>query len=457
MLSRVNQYILSSEINQTFLKQVYVYGHNTVEEDLDKTDFRTIYSELLCLLSNSNEIGYFVNFATHLSTEELATVDNHGIVSLVNSPDKQFTLTTLCCLHDEMTCDPVDKIFMSGLIIGCVRLSGRISFYHVQSGALLGALSDLKDKEPIIWFSVDELPSIGLFTSAGIWKLTSKAVVDVAAEIKSSLKSHSCKMKCRPILSDSSSSKTEINLIGNTALKQEKDTDSCSCVNAGQTVLTHNSLCSSLADESDFFRGSQHAITYLSAWNIKHWSAKTALDSVISAQIFSKSSKKDCQIPETVLNLLAGENFQNPALLLALLWDHSIHRDFAIKNAQQFVDDTARTDLVTDKKTALNTLLVPYVQEFLTLGKKYTATVNEYFCSHKEDFIECLRPVNEEGRIILSCIDEERDVDVRRLNLLVDRSPEELLKCAAEFLNFDSPESDSGGEALEFRWRRIFR
>lgn len=433
-----------------------VYGHDITEENLNKTDFRVIYSEYLCLMKESINMGHFVSFTTHLTTQELLTVDSHNNVLLVNSTEKQSALTPLCCLDENLIDDHVNKIFIHGLILACVGLSGKIYFFHVQSGVLLKTLDKLKGKDPRFWFGlVDELPRVGLFTADGVWKLASQAVVDVAACLKTSLKCQKISVKCdsktRRMNNDSKlhlgGTELNQNLYKNVSSSETTRGTGCMCGTQGE--------CENLSGEVNSFLGTQHAINYLSSWGIKHRSAKLALDSVISMQVFNDTSRTECEIPHQVLSILAGENFQNPGLLLALLWDHSVHREFARRTAGAFVDKTVAT---TANKTSLNKLLSPYIDKFLTLSKKYDAIVNGCFATHKDNFVECIVPASVEGKKILSSLNEQLDNDaVGRLSILVDQSPEQLLKSVAEFLNFDSPESDSGGETLVQCWRKIFR
>ena len=433
-----------------------MYGHDTVEENVDKVDFRLIYSEFLSVMNYSIVSGHFVSFATHVSTQELVTVDNHGDVSLVNSKEKQNDQTTLSCIKEHFIEDQEDKIFVYSLVLVCIGLSGKIYFFHTESGILLETLNILKDKNPCIWYGVDELPKVGLFTSDGIWKLLSTAVLDIAAFIETSAKYQKIPSSRCISKNYNGNNDAEVNNFDKTQLNQTiyENTKLDTTQRAGCICEAHEA-CKKLIHKKNSFTGTKHAVNFLSFWNNKHWSTKMALDSVISTLVFNESSRIDCEIPSVILDLLAGENFQNPSLLLALLWDHPIHRSFVRRTVQEFLNKYSRS---TAKKTSLNKMLHPYLEEFVSLSKKYDVTLRGDFACDKEDCVECILPANVEGKIILSSLNDQFDsVMLRRLSILAEQSPEQLLSSVSDFVNFESSEFNLEGENLMQWWRKLFR
>lgn len=375
-------------------------------------------------------------------------------------------------LYSSCINDKISLIFAFDLIVGLVWDSGVITLYDIHSGAKICKLEDLQGQNVHIWKSFHLANSIGFWSISGIWKLQSGSVLGISECIRSSIalenivtgETSSSVIQVRP---NGSSSKTKplhknCFMADDPSLRTEFDSSSEKFVIPeivqDQEMFSSRSTTEQSVNISErLFTGPLLAANHLMKWNLNHRAAKLALDSVVCSRILSDCAIKDSEIPRLFLDLLVGEHAQGPAIALALLWEHPMHREFILQRLEQYVGESVHKSY-TDK-TFLNELVHPYLCEFVLLSKQCKSAIDPGFKEMTESPSLSTNSVNQEVPALLEAFDNgPLDVtSLERLSALSHQHPHKVLECVAEYIKIDSKQGDSQGHQLEQRWRKIYR
>lgn len=291
------------------------------------------------------------------------------------------------CINDK-----ISLIFAFDLIVGLVWDSGVITLYDIHSGTKICKVEDLQGQNVHIWKSFHLANSIGFWSISGIWKLQSGSVLGISECIRSSIalenivtgETSSSVIQVRP---NGSSSKTKplhknCFMADDPSLGTEFDSSSekfvfPEIVQDQEMFSSRSTTEQSVNIDERLFTGPLLAANHLMKWNLNHRAAKLALDSVVCSRILSDCAIKDSEIPRLFLDLLVGEHAQGPAIALALLWEHPMHREFILQRLEQYVGESVHKSY-TDK-TFLNELVHPYLSEFVLLSKQYKSAIDSGF------------------------------------------------------------------------------
>ena len=444
--------------------------------DMDKCDFKAIITELVCPWSSSTKSNapQIVAVTSHPTTNELLALNSDSELSYFKLQDGSPVLKPLVklSLNSSLHHDRVSFFFAFGLFVGLVWNSGAISICDVHSGAQISRLEDLQGQTVHLWRCFHLVNSVGFWSISGIWKLQSGTVLEISDCIRSSFQSGNVETERtdHPSLVQTESNQIYPRTLafnkssffsGNASLNfkntsenfvipelvTDQETDDNSSLANEQSMHTNRSV----------FTGPLFAANHLMKWNVSHRAAKLALDSIACSQVLSDCNQTDEEVPKVFLDLLLGTNAQSPAMALALLWEHPVHREFVLHNLEQYMGDSL--DKSQTKKTCLNELLHPYMSEFLLLSKQVKLTVDSSF---KGIIQSPSSPINSMEQEIASLL-EAFDVglldmtSLERLSTLSHQQPQKVLNCVAEYLKIDSKQGDLRDSQLEQRWRKIYR
>ena len=458
-----------------FLLQIYIWNYGLIG-DVDTFDFRAIVAELVCPWTSGTNSGrhHLIAITSHPTTNELLVLNSDLELSYFKLEDRDPVLAPLVQPLLDSSCinDKISLFFAFDLIVGLVWDSGVIVLYDIHSGAKICKLQDLQGQNVHIWKSFHLANSIGFWSISGIWKLQSGSVLGISECIRSSIalanivtgETNSSVIQVRP---NESSSKTRplyknCFMADDPSLRTEFDTSSEKFVIP--EIVQDQEMFSSRSTTEQFmnsdeklFTGPLLAANHLMKWNLNHRAAKLALDSVVCSRILSDCALKDSEIPRLFLDLLVGEHAQGPAIALALLWEHPIHREFILQRLEQYVGESPHKSYVD--KTFLNELLHPYLSEFVLLSKQCKSSVDSGFKEMTESPSLSTNSVSQEVPALLEVFDNgPLDVtSLERLSTLSHQQPHKVLECVAEYLKIDSKTDDSQGHNLEQRWRKIYR
>ena len=450
--------------------QVYLWNYGFVG-NMDKFDFKAIMAELLCpwISSMKDGLPHSTAITCHPSTNELVVLNSDSQISYFRLHDGDPVLKHLVKLHlgSSLEIDKVSAFFTFGLFAGLVSDVGIISICDITSGVQLCKLEDLWGQSVHIWRSFDLTNSVGFWSITGIWKLQSGTVLEVSECIRASLQttnlntgkenslslqgtsSKVCTRNCfaqKNDLCTCSASASENFVIPDLVIEHEATNDS-SIANQGSVH----------SNEQSIFSGPLCAVDHLMKWNINHRAAKLALDSVLCARLVSDCDSTDEEVPGVFLDLLVGEYAQSPAMALALLWEHPIHRQYVHDKLEQYVSEIS--DKSPTKKTCLNELLQPYIAEFLVLSKQCKSKTN---ASLKEMTQSPSLPTNSIAQEITSLLERFNTgpldlTSLERLSTLSYQQPQQVLSCISEYLKIDSEHDKPRDNHCEQRWRMIYR
>ena len=442
---------------------------------MDKFDFKAIIAELVCPWSSStkSETPHILAVTSHPTTNELLVLNSDSELFYFKLQDGNPVLTPLVklCLDSSLYQDEVSLLFGFGLFAGLVWNSGMISIYDIHSGAQICMLEDLQGQNVHVWRCFHLVNSVGFWSISGIWKLQSGTVLEISESIKSSLQSTNFETKrADPLIIQEKSNEictrtplshknhffdsdaslefktTSENFVIPELVSDQETTRECSI--AGEQSTNANRRV---------FAGPLFAANHLMKWNVSHRAAKLALDSTVCSRILSDCSMTDEEVPELFLDLMVGEHSQSPAMALALLWEHPIHREFVLCKLEQYVSESS--DKSQTKKTCLNELLHPYMSEFLLLSKQCKSMTDSSF---KEMIHSPSLPINSIEQEVVSLLEafDNGPLDVtslERLSTLSHQQPQQVLQCVADYLRIVSEQHSSRNSQCEQRWRKIFR
>lgn len=417
---------------------------------------------------------HLVAVTSHPTTNELLVLNGDSELSYFKLQDSNPVLTSLVKLHVDSSFhnDNISLFFAFGLMIGLLWQSGAIALYDIHSGAEICKLEDLQGQNVHMWKSFHLANSIGFWSISGIWKLQSGTVLEISECIKSSVKSSNFGDTFPSMIQGGSNelcTKTDVihkNYLKSTddlSLRTELDTPSENFLIPELVKDQETSERTSSrpgepihADES-VFAGPIFAASHLMRWNVNHRAAKLALDSILCSRILSDCTMADAEIPGVFLDLLVSEHAQSPAMALALLWEHPIHREFVLRKLERYIGECS--DKCQTDKTFLNALLHPYMSEFLLLSKQCKSIIDSGF---KEMIQSPSLPTNSvawEVPALLEALDSgPLDVtSLERLSTLSHQQPYKVLEYVAEYLKIDSEQNDLQESQREQRWRKIYR
>ena len=419
---------------------------------------------------------HLIALTSHPTTNELLVLRSDLELSYFKLGDIDPVLTPLVkpLLDSSFTNDKVSLFFAFDLIVGLVWDSGVIVLYDIHSGANICKLEDLQGQNVHIWKSFHLANSIGFWSISGIWKLQSGSVLEISECIRSSIslaniitgETSSSVIQGR---SNESSSKTSAShkscfIADDPSLRTEFDTSPEEFVIPeivqdqemfSSRSTTKQSTCMNINER--LFTGPLLAASQLMKWNLNHRAAKLALDSVVCSTILPDCALKDSEIPRYFLDLLVSEHAQGPALALALLWEHPMHREFILQRLEQYVSE--RVEKPRIDKTFLNELLHPYLSEFVLLSKQCKSAIDSGFNEMPQSPSLPTNSVSQEVPALLKAFDNG-PLDMRsleRLSTLSHQQPHKVLECVTEYLKIESKQVDSQGHHLEQRWRKLYR
>lgn len=462
---------LGLELTSFFLVyQVYLWNYGFVG-NVDKFDFKAIMAELLCpwISSMKDGLAHSTVITSHPSTNELVVLNSDSQISYFRLQDGDPVLKHLVKLHLGLSLeiDKVSAFFTFGLFAGLVSDVGIISICDITSGVQLCKLEDLWGQSVHTWRSFDLTNSVGFWSITGIWKLQSGTILEVSECIRASLQTTNLETgKGNSLSLQATSSK----VCTRNCFVQKNDFCTCSTSTSENfvipdLVIEHEATNdSSLANqgsvhsnEQAIFCGPLCAADHLMKWNVNHRAAKLALDSVLCSRLVSGCHSADEEVPRVFLDLLVGEHAQSPAMALALLWEHPIHREFVHHKLEQYVSEIS--DKSPTKKTCLNELLQPYITEFLVLSKQCKSKTDS---SLKEMTQSPSLPVNSIAQEITSLLERFTTgsldlTSLERLSTLSYQQPQQVLSCILEYLKIDSEHDKPRNNHCEQRWRMIYR
>lgn len=423
-----------------------------------------------------SDLLHLVAVTSHPTTNELLVINSDLELSFIKLQDSNPILAPLVKLHLDSLAFRNDKIslfFAFGLIIGVVWCSGVMSLYDVNSGAEICKLEDLKGQNIHIWKCLHLVNSVGFWSINGIWKLQSGTVLETAECIRSSVNSSNfgtrnndssvspqqsnkllCTNDCSKnyFIADDSSLTTELDTTSENFLIPQivKDQQTTERSPVGSKQSKHTG--------KGGFAGHLFAVSHLIKWNVNHRAAKLALDSIVCSRILSGSPVTHIEIPEAFLKLLVGAHAQGPAMALALLWEHPMHREFVLRKLEQYMSDLS-VDKCQPKNTLLNELLHPYMSEFLLLSKQCKSAIDPSFKEMVQSPSLPTNSVEQEVPTLLEAFDcgPLEMASLERLSSLSHQHPHKVLECVAEYLKIDSKENDSPEGQWEQRLRKIYR
>ena len=476
--------------------QAYVWNYGVVD-DVSKTDFRAIVTGLLSTWAvNSQRLGqHITSVSSHSTTKELVTLTDNFIVSCFTLEEENPVLTELCLLNRNSSViseqDQLCHSFCLGLFLGLVWKSGLISLYSIQSGMLLCVIEELRGQNVNVWRSCADIPSVGVWSCKGIWKLQSKTIVDISDVIKSESPKGAAhmvsfvKVKCQekgqpPVenfdqsyvpesgytMSDSTTPQfdTLLTTVPQVNCPPNQVADG-SPQTAGKSTGTTPATDEESHSNEASFTAPCHAVDFLVAWNLNQWATKLSLALITSHKIFLNIPERDFKVPEMLLNRLTSESIQGPALVLALFWDHPFLRAFIVQQIQEYLEaNIGKVEDVTKArpKTVLHDVMLPYLREFLVLSKKYDSIIQNRLtesCITPSEIATTGKPARQEAMEILasSCIAPLDCSLLTRLEILVYQCQKEVLQSVAEFLAIDVTEEEAHVEVTREKWRQIFR
>lgn len=457
----------------SYLLQIYIWNYGLIG-DVDTFDFRAIVAELVCPWTSGTNSGqqHFIAITSHPTTNELLVLNSVLELSYFKLEDRDPVLTPLVklMLDSSFTNDKISLFFAFDLIVGLVWDSGVIAFHYIHSGAKICRLEELQGQNVHIWRSFHLANSIGFWSISGIWKLQSGSVLEISECIRSSIslagtvtgETNSSVIQCE------SGSKTRALhkncfIVNHPSLRTEFDASSEKFaipeLVQDQEVFSSRSITEqSINIDERLLAGPLLAASHLMKWNLNHRAAKLALDSVVCSTILSDCALKDSEIPRFFLDLLVSEHFQGPAIALALLWEHPMHREFILQRLEQYVGE--RVCKPHMDKTFLNELLHPYLSEFVLLSKQCKSAIID--SGFKEMAQSPSLPINSACQEVPALLEAFSNgpldmTSLERLSTLSHQQPQEVLERVAEYLKIDSKHDDSQGRHLQQRWQKIYR
>lgn len=455
--------------------KVYMWNHGYVG-DVEKVDLKAIVADLLCpwILSTKRNTSQIIAVTSHPMTNELLVLNCVSELSYFRLVDGDPVMKPLVKLHHaSSSCDDrVSLLFAFGLFTGVVWNSGIITIYDIGSGALLCRLEDLQGQNVHVWKCFHLVNAVGFWSVSGIWKLQSGTIQEISDCIQSSLPYRNLDTENADLIRVRGQSKK---LHTKTHVLKEKETcDSNSSLEFKSTTeafgipqfVSHEKTIENSSEQYEqsmkasgsLFTGPLFAANNFMKWNVKHRAAKLALDSIVCSQILSDCHGMDEEVPVLFLDLLFGECVQSPAMALALLWEHPMHREVICHKLEQYMDQ--RCDNSQMRKTCLNELLHPYINEFLLLSKQMRLSITDP--SFNEVNHSQSLNTNSTDQEIVSLL-ETFDVGflgvtlLERLNSLSYQQPKKVLGFVAEYLKLDSEREDLIGSHGEQRWKKIYR
>jgi len=455
------------------LLQIYIWNYGLIG-DVDTFDFRAVVAELVCPWTSGANSGrhHVIAITSHPTTNELLVLNSDLELSYFKLDDRDPALTPLVklLLDSSFTNDKISFFFTFDLIVGLVWDSGVIVLHDIHSGAKICKLEDLQGQNVHIWKSFHLANSIGFWSISGIWKLQSGSVLEISECIRSSIslanivtgETNSSVIQGRL---NESSSKTRAShkncfIADDPSLRTEFDNSSekfviPELVQEQEMFSSRSTTEQSMNTDERLFTGPLLAASHLMKWNLNHRAAKLALDSVVCSTLLSDCALKDSEIPRYFLDLLVSEHAQDPAIALALLWEHPMHREFILQRLEQYVGESIHKP----HKTFLNELLHPYLSEFVLLGKQCKSAIDSGFKGMTQSPSLPTNSVSQEVPALLEAFNSgPLDMtSLERLSTLSHQQPHKVLECVAEYLKIDSKQDDSQGHQLEQRWRTIYR
>lgn len=455
--------------------QIYIWNYGFIG-DVDTFDFRAIVAELVCPWTSGTKSGrrHLVAITSHPTTNELIVLNSDLELSYFKLEDSDPVLTPLVklLLDSSFSSNKMSLFFAFDLIVGLVWDSGVIALYDIHSGAKICKLEDLQGQSVHMWKSFHLANSIGFWSISGIWKLQSGSVLEISECIRSSISSANivtAETSSSVIQGRSNESHTKTSVLhkncfiaDDPSLRTEFDTSSerfviPKLVQGQDTFSSRSTTEQSIQINERLFTGPLLAASHLMKWNLNHRAAKLALDSVVCSIILSDCAMKDSEIPRFFLDLLVSEHAQGPAIALALLWEHPVHREFILQRLEQYVGERVNKSHVD--KTFLNELLHPYMSEFVLLSEQCKSTIDSSFNEMTQSPSLPTNSVSQEVPALLEAFDiGPLDMtSLERLSTLSHQQPHKVLECVAEYLKIDSKQDDSQEHHLEQRWRKIYR
>lgn len=442
---------------------------------MDKYDFKAITTELVCpwISSTKSNMSQVLAVTSHPTTNELLVLDCHFKVSCFKLQNGNPIVKPLekLCIDSSLHHNKVSLFFTFGLFLGLVWHSGVISIHDIYSGAQFSTLDDLQGQNVHIWRCFHLVNSVGFWSISGIWKLQSGTVLETSECIRSLLQSANCEAE----RTDGSVVQEELSEVypQTCALKRScffADDMSMELRNPSEHFVfpefvtdseTNAKPCKaneqSIHAKRSMFTGPLCAANHLIKWNVSHRAAKLALDAVVCSQMLSDCNSTDEEVPEVFLDFLVGKWAQSPALALALLWEHPVHREFVLHKLEQYLSESY--DKSQAQKTCLNELLHPYISEFLLLSKQIKSAIE----SSVEDMNQSpSAPTNCSEQEVASLLEAFNVglLDVtseERLSTLSQQQPQKVLKCVAEYLRIETQQEDLRDSPWGQRWRKIYR
>lgn len=419
---------------------------------------------------------HLVAVTSHPTTNELLVLDSDSELLYFKLEERDPVLTPLVKLlvDSSFQNDKISLFFAFDLLVGLVWHSGVITLYDVHSGAEICMLKDLKGQSVHIWKSFHLANSIGFWSISGIWKLQSGTVLEISECIRSAVKSTNIvngEIDSPVIQGKSDERHTKISLshknyivADDPSLRTESDTSPENFVfpelvkdqKPSERSFGHISKQPLHADER-VFAGPLFAASHLMKWNVNHRAAKLALDSIVCSRILSDCNVNNSEIPGIFLDLLVSERAQGPAIALALLWEHPIHREFVLRKLEQYMSECV--DKSGTNKTVLNELLHPYLSELLLLSKQCKSAIDSGFKGMTMSPSLPTNSVIQEVPALLEAFDiGPLDMtSLERLSTLSHQHPHKVLECVAAYLRINSDQNGLQESQWEQRWRKIYR
>ena len=444
--------------------------------DVDKFDFKAMIAELVCPWISSTKSGLprIVDVTSHPTTNELLVLNSDSDLFYFKLQDGSPVLNPLVKLHLDSSSqhDKFSLFFAFGLFAGLISDSGIISIYDIYSGVQLSKLEELQGQSVHMWRNFHLMNSVGFWSISGIWKLQSATILEISECIRSAIQPTNFETeRADSLLVQGKSNEvcTRNRLLqkdnfftGKASLEFESASENFvipELVSDDQETTNESSIINeqSFSTNESIFTGPVFAANHLMKWNINHRAAKLALDSIVCSRILSDCRTTDEEVPGVFLNLLVGKLAQSPAMALALLWEHPVHREFVLHKLELYLSENS--DKSPTQKTCLNELLQPYVSEFLSLSKQCKPTTDSSF---KEMIKLPSLPTNSIAQEVTSLLEAfsvgPMDMtSLERLSTLSIQYPQQVLDCVSEYLRIDSEQDDSKDSQCEKRWRKIYR
>jgi len=461
----------------TFIQRslkIYLWNYGFVG-DVEKFDFKAIIAELVCpwISSAKSDKSPIVAVTSHPTTNELLVLSSDSELSYFKLQDGSPVLKSLVTLQLDSLLhhDKISVLFAFGLFAGLVWNSGIISIYDIHSGVQICKLEDLQGQNVHVWRCFQLVNSVGFWSISGIWKLQSGTVLEISECVRSSLHSvdfETGRANSSLIRGKSKDVHARTHLLNSghlftndpsLELKNASENFVIPELVCDQETTSESSLMKKETSHTDkrVFAGPLCAANHLIKWNVSHRAAKLALDSIVCSQILSDGSITDEEVPGVFLDLLAGEHAQSPAMALALLWEHPIHREFILHKLEQYM--VKSSDKSKTKKTCLNELLHPYLSEFLLLSKQSKLMSDSSFKDITQSPLLPTNSVSQEVASLLEAFDNgPLDMtSLERLSTLSNQHPQQVLDCVAMYLRIDSDQDDLKDSPCEQRWKQIYR